>query len=388
MSESPQNILVAMSGGVDSSVAAALLLDAGHAVEGVTMRLAPAWLPIAATATDAAIESAQSVAAHLGIPHRVADFTERFEQLVVATFASEYAAGRTPNPCVVCNQTIKFGLLDALAGAEGFAGVATGHYAQMVGTDTDGEKLLLRDLANPKDQTYFMNRVPREVLGRTWFPLAGREKPWVREQAAARGIPSAHRPESQDVCFLAGDAAHVVFERLYPQALEPGNIVTVAGERVGTHRGLATVTVGQRGGLGIGGQRDPLYVVGVDAKSNSVIVGPREEIAVTRIEVTDAVWHLPEFEAGEYLVAVRYNQRPVLAHVARTSDTGWNSLADQGTQANEGSGGFTIELSEPSYGVAGGQAAVCYSEYPPSVPEPLVAGTVALVGGGTISCVS
>lgn len=365
-----------MSGGVDSSVAAALLLEAGHEVEGVTMRLAPQWLPVAAALTDAAIESAQAVAAHLGIVHRVADLAGEFERLVVDTFASEYAAGRTPNPCVVCNETVKFGLLDALAVAEGFDGVATGHYAQSAPTAIPGERLLLRDLANPKDQTYFMNRVPREVLGRTWFPLAGREKPWVREQAASRGLPSAHRAESQDVCFLAGDGATLVFERLYPQALVPGPIVSVSGDRVGQHRGLATVTVGQRGGLGIGGQREPLYVVGVDAGSNAVIVGSRADTAVTRVEVADSVWHLPEFEPGEYLVAVRYNQRPVRAHVSHTSD-GYGE-----------SGRLVMELSEPAHGVASGQAAVCYSEYPPSVPESLAAGTVALVGGGTISCVS
>ena len=350
--------LVAMSGGVDSSTTAALLLDRGYDVLGVTLRTVPDWIPAGAAANEHAIEDARSVAGHLGIEHVVLDVRQEFERQVLVPFAETYASGRTPNPCAVCNEHVKFGLLHRYVQQQGFDVLATGHYAR---TLEDGT--LLRSLSQPKDQTYFLYRVPRAQLAKTLFPLSGWDKSDVRSFAQERGIPVHARPDSQDVCFLAGQNRQDILRQLAPASMVEGEVVDATGAVVGVHAGIGTVTIGQRGGLGVSGQGAPVYVQRVDVTRNQVVVGGREALAVRSLTATDPVWHGQQIQRA--LISVRYNQRPAPGTVTYRD------------------GALEITLDDPVYGVALGQSAVCYSEEHSNVPR----DHVALLGGGVISCV-
>ncbi len=311
----PESILVALSGGVDSATAAGLLVEAGHRVVGVTMRLYDASGTVASSGGRCCgprdIEDARRVAAHLGIPYHVADHVADFQRTVVDDFVSEYLAGHTPNPCVKCNEHIKFGPLLRRARALGLDALATGHYARLDGTR------LLRAVDARKDQSYFLFAMPAEERARVRFPLGGMTKDEVRAHAARLGLPNAAKPESQEICFVP-DGDHAAFvERHAAIAPAAGEIVDDHGDKIGDHAGVHRFTVGQRRGIGLGGKGEPQYVIAVDALRRKVTVGPRALLRREQIRVEDVRWIGPRpdgaFAAG---VQVRHRAKPVPARIA------------------------------------------------------------------------
>lgn len=267
-------VAVAMSGGIDSSVALGLLHQAGHDVFGLTMEI---WREreVADGASLRDAENAKAVCRQFGVDHHLVDLSEPFFEQVVCYFAQEYALGRTPNPCVRCNRFIKFGQLKEHAQRLGAQVLATGHYARIV---RRGEQYyLLRGKDRDKDQSYFLYMLDQQQLSRTLFPLGDYTKDHVRRLAAQWKLAAAGRPESQDVCFVSDTDYQRVVGALHPKALRPGPIVNRSGEQLGRHRGLAFYTIGQRRGLGISAPR-PLYVTAIDASNNVLIVGHAEEL--------------------------------------------------------------------------------------------------------------
>lgn len=336
---SSEPIVVALSGGVDSATAAALLVEAGQRVVGLTLRLYDARGTAASSGGRCCgprdVEDARQVCAHLGVPFYVVDHEEEFRAAVIDDFVAEYAAGRTPNPCVKCNEHVKFGPLLGRARALGASQMATGHYARLEGGR------LRRAVDEAKDQSYFLFAMPRAVRDFVQFPLGGMTKDEVRGHAARLGLPNAVKPESQEICFVPdGDHAGFVSRRA---AMEPGAIVDDRGEVVGSHQGVHGFTVGQRRGLGVA-RGAPQYVVSVDALRRRVTVGPRERLAREQIQVADVRWAgtAPD-GAFTAAVQVRHRHRPAAARV--TPD---------GARA-------TVELERPlESGAAPGQAAVFY----------------------------
>lgn len=272
-----RRILVMMSGGVDSSVCAALLVEAGHDVVGVTLKLSPHHDKAegrCCTVSDAS--DARRVAAALGIPHYTLDLTAEFARDVVAPFRNGYLSARTPIPCLPCNHEIKFGVMLERARALGCDRVATGHYLHLT---TDGDAVTVRRGRDAdKDQSYFLCRVTREAFRRCLFPLGTLTKPEVRARAAALGLVTAHKPESQEICFV-GKGDYRDFLRRPPRE---GDIVNTRGQVLGRHQGYWNYTIGQRRGLGIA-HAAPLYVVALDASHNRVVVGERHELAAPEV---------------------------------------------------------------------------------------------------------
>jgi len=322
-------IAVALSGGVDSAVAAARLLDAGHDVTAVHLGL---W----ADASD----DARAVAAILGVPFLLWDFRDEFQRQVIDDFADEYARGLTPNPCLVCNRRLKFGAMLDRAVELGFDGMATGHYARLVGDDP--AELHRGDVA--KDQSYVLAVLPQPVLRRLWLPLGASSKQEVRQEAQARGLPVAGKAESMDVCFIEdGDTGAWLAARL---GSRPGQIVSESGEVLGTHDGTYLYTIGQRRGLNLRRPAEdgqPRYVLGVDAPGGRVVVGPREHLAVDKLVAGPVVWSSGIAEEGQFEVQVRAHGEPSACVV--------RALAD---------GCVEIGLANPIFGVAPGQTAVVY----------------------------
>jgi len=277
-----RRVAVAMSGGVDSAVAALRLLAHHVEVVGLTLQLRtePDHPPVP---SPEAIERARAVARRLGIPFHLLDARDAFQREVVDYFVAEYAAGRTPNPCVVCNRFVRFDLLVERAHELGAERLATGHYARI--RSTDGEYELLRGVDLMKDQSYFLHALTQDQLSRTYFPLGGLKKEDVRRIAARHDLPVAEQEESQDVCFLAGGDYREFLERVAPESLEPGPIRDVHGTRIGEHRGLAAYTVGQRKGLDVSGA-EPLYVLALETSENALIVGPADQLGSDRCWVT------------------------------------------------------------------------------------------------------
>jgi len=281
-----------MSGGVDSAVAAALLVAQGHQVVGFTMNLWPTWVP----QTDGghgccgigAIDDARSVAGALGIPHYVLNLRSEFEREVIGYFAAEYARGRTPNPCIACNRAIKFSLLlRRVLGLEMDA-LATGHYAR-IGRGADGRFQLLRAVDRHKDQSYVLSCLTQEQLSHLIFPVGAYTKPQIRAIARQAGLPVADKPDSQEICFVpTGDYTDVV-SRLAPQAVRPGPIYDLDGRRLGEHRGLAHFTIGQRRGLGLAGTA-PWFVVEIDAGRNALVVGDRASVRCPELVAGQVNW--------------------------------------------------------------------------------------------------
>jgi tRNA-specific 2-thiouridylase len=282
-------VMVAMSGGVDSSVAAAMLAEEGHDVTGVTLRL---WGGVSDSGCCSVgdVEDARRVAAQLGLPHYVFDYADEFDEHVVAPYVRAYAEGRTPNPCVACNQHLKFGRLLERADLLGFDALATGHHARLR-TELDGTVRLVRAADAAKDQSYVLVGLRQRELGRLRFPVGELTKTEVRARAAALGLRTADKPESMDVCFVARrDRVEFVESRV---GAVPGPIVDVGGREIARHRGVARFTIGQRRGLGVAaGERR--YVVDVDAARHTVTVGPpeallRDSLAVDALTFT----HVP-----------------------------------------------------------------------------------------------
>ena len=344
-------IVVAMSGGVDSSVVAALAATSGAEVIGITLQLydygAATGRKGACCAGDD-IADARRVAERLGIAHYVFDHESAFRETVVERFADEYLAGRTPIPCIQCNMGPKFTDLLEMARQLGADCLATGHYVRRI--EGPGGPELHRAADPARDQSYFLFATTQEQLSYLRFPLGGLPKAKVRELAEAFGLANAAKPDSQDICFVPdGDYAGIV-RKLRPEGARPGEIVHAgSGDVLGTHRGIIHFTVGQRRGLEIGGQEEPLYVTALDAENARVLVGPRRMLAVSaaRLVDTNRIGPLPAATPAAPLTAkVRSLARPVPVRLE-------SSLGDGGE--------VRIEFLAPEYGVAPGQAAVIYA---------------------------
>jgi tRNA-uridine 2-sulfurtransferase len=338
-----ERVLVAMSGGVDSAVAALLERQRGAEVVAVTLKL---W---ADRHTDAAksccsplaVLGARDLAHSLGIPHLTLDLEERFRHEVVGEFVSGYRAGATPNPCVVCNGEVRIAAMVALADRLGAASLATGHYARVI---DDGEGPLLAPASDPaKDQTYMLSALPTELLGRLLFPLSELTKPEVREIAARHELAVAKKPESQDLCFLAGQGKRSFLRRHGGLEDRDGALVDRTGRTLGRHRGHHHFTVGQRRGIGVGAP-EPLYVLGTDASTNTVTVGTRKELATTTVPIRRATLHRDGARVDR--VKLRYHAKAIPCRVAE------NGSAVAGVHDR-----LTLELDEPVHGVAPGQTA-------------------------------
>ncbi|MGH7483052.1 MAG: tRNA 2-thiouridine(34) synthase MnmA [Longimicrobiales bacterium] len=316
-----QTILVAMSGGVDSSVAAARLVAAGHRVIGATMKTFCYSERPTNSRTCCGVEGimdARMVCGRLGIPHYLFDMEEAFTRDVIDDFVSEYAAGRTPNPCVRCNSNTKIPDLLRRGRALGADAIATGHYASLERTDTEWR--LLRGVDRSKDQSYFLWGLPQDVLPFLRFPLGALSKTEVRAEARALGLVTADKPESQDICFVpTGDYTELLAQRLgeaHP-GLNPGVMVGADGERLGEHAGYARYTVGQRRGLG-GGSAVPLYVLGVRPERNEVVVGTAQQLDREDVELRDLNWlTTPPIVGERVMVQVRHRASAVPARVGR-----------------------------------------------------------------------
>jgi len=349
---SSAKVLIAMSGGVDSAVAAARLVDAGHDVTGVHLKLADVPLdeqvPGHGCCTLDDAQDARRVAQVLGIPFYVWDLSETFRREVQDPFAATYAAGWTPNPCVTCNEKVKYAALLARARELGFDALATGHHVRLRAPDgatpviepTAGARLF-RSADPGKDQTYVLYVATAAQLAHSLFPVGELTKDQVREEAAARGLRVAAKPESYDVCFIPdGDTAGYLGQHLEER---PGQIVEVDGQVLGEHDGTWRFTVGQRRGLGLG-DHVRRFVIDVDAPGRRVVVGPRGALACRWLDVDAPNWIRGAAPAGPILVQIRAHGRPV-----------------PGSVGGRAAGRTRVHLDEPVHGVALGQAAVVYA---------------------------
>lgn len=344
-------VVVAMSGGVDSSVTAALCAEAGYETVGITLQLYDHGAAVAKKGACCAgqdIHDARRVADAIGIPHYVLDYESRFRDAVMDDFADSYLRGETPIPCVRCNQTVKFRDLLATARDLGADALVTGHYVQRI--EGPGGPELHRGVDPGKDQSYFLFATTPAQLAFLRFPLGGLTKAETRAHAARFDLPVAEKPESQDICFVPDGAYARVVEKLRPGAIEPGEVVDEAGHVLGHHDGVINFTVGQRRGLGLaGGPADggePLFVLRLEPEAKRVVVGPRAALGQSRFTATDLNWLDGELASARGVqVRIRSTTPPLPARVTPL-----------------GGSRVTVELADPAEGVAPGQAAVFYDE--------------------------
>jgi len=330
-------IAAAMSGGVDSSIAAVLLKQAGHEVIGITMQL-----------TDTAeqpttVADARQTAQKLGIPHHVIDLRDVFEQTIITVFCREYSLGRTPNPCVLCNREIKFGVLWEKAKELGADFLATGHYARIEKT-RGGKFLLKKGKDKHKDQSYFLCRLTQEQLSRTLFPVGSLTKASVKQMAQKMGIPAATRPESQEICFVSDDD-HASFLREHiPEQIKPGPILNREGETVGQHQGIMFYTVGQRKGLNVTSPV-PLYVTDIDPINNAVVVGTKKDTYSSELVADNLNWITGAMPEKPFRVKARIRYRhPEAAAIVSPLDA--NSVH--------------VKFAKPQMAITPGQTVVFY----------------------------
>jgi len=310
-----EKVLVAMSGGVDSSVAAILLKEEGYNVSGVTMCLGIATEDGTKCCGAAAIDDAKRVCDRLKIPHYVFDYSGELEDKVIANFISEYQKGRTPNPCVECNRHLKFRSLLEKALMLGFDFLATGHYAA-IAKNEDGY-FLSRAKDKKKDQTYFLYPIPYQRLGNILFPLASLTKDEVRSLAKKHSLPVAEKQESQDICFVTQKSCQeFLLERLHE--INPGPIVDMRGKVLGRHRGIIFHTIGQRGGLGIS-HPTPLYVVSIDPGKNRIVVGEKKDLRARGL-VASGMNMLAQAWPGQVYAKIRYRKKEALCEVTAQND--------------------------------------------------------------------
>ena len=349
-------VVVAMSGGVDSSVTAALVAEAGYEVVGITLQLYDHGSAIqrkGACCAGADIHDARLVAEKIGIPHYVLDYESKFRESVMEGFADSYARGETPIPCIRCNQTVKFRDLLQTAKQLGAKALCTGHYVQRAIGKSGVE--LRKGIDQKKDQSYFLFATTSDQLEYLRFPLGGLTKDETRRHANRIGLNVADKPDSQDICFVPNGKYADIVKRLRPDAVDPGEIVDMDGSVIGKHDGIVNFTVGQRKGLGLGGRpssvetgaTDPLYVVAVNPVERRVVVGPRSALGRNLLKVSEINWlgDNPISSSGEKLmIKLRSTQEPI-----------------SGTLFYDGSDNGKVVLDELEFGVAIGQAAVFYS---------------------------
>ena len=347
-----KRVVVAMSGGVDSSVASALLKDRGFEVIGITMQM---WEHPGFT-EHSRMEDARRVAKKLGIPHHVVDLRDVFEERIIANFCSEYQQGRTPNPCIRCNQYIKFDCLLKKAGELDADYVATGHYARIEYDRSNNRYLLKKGIDVQKDQSYFLYTMTQLQLKSTLMPLGSFAKKRVRQMAEELALPAAGKSESQEVCFVPDNDYGEFLKEYTSESISPGPIMNREGKVIGEHRGIIFYTVGQRKGIGVSG-REPLYVIAIDGGKNTIVVGKREEVYSNRLRAVSMNCIAMERlrEPLKVNAMVRYSHEP--------SDAVVSPLDGEGVR---------VEFSEPQWAITPGQAVVFYD------------GDV-LVGGGKIS---
>jgi len=353
-----RTVLVAMSGGVDSSVAAGVLIEQGYRVTGVTMLLWPEDVPGAEEGCCGTVHlnDAREVCHRLGISHYTLDFQKEFLSDVVHPFVATYLDGRTPNPCISCNEHLKFRHLLSKATGIGADLLATGHYARILETGDNGSRRLARGVDTSKDQTYFLFTLGQAEMARLLFPLGEMTKKQVRQKAEALDLPIHAKAESQEICFVPPGGLRDFISQNAPDLPGPGEVVDLEGNVIGSHEGACFYTVGQRKGLGIASAQ-PLYVVKIDASSNTVVMGTFEAASFKGLSASGVSWAggTPPGSRFEATVQIRHRHTPAVSLVTIHED-----------------GMITVSFNEPQHGVAPGQAVVVYD------------GDIVL-GGGWIS---
>lgn len=340
-----RKVVVGMSGGVDSSVAAAILKDEGYEVIGITMQI---WLAresksFKTCCSIASIGEAGRVAEEIGIPHYTIDMRDIFIEKVIENFCDEYGSGRTPNPCIRCNQFLKFDYLWKKATELGAGLIATGHYARIGKDEKTGRYLLKKGVDERKDQSYVLYVMTQEHVGRTIFPLGNLRKEETRKIALDLGLSVAKKPESQEICFIPEDDYPKFIMNIIPEKISPGPILDREGRTIGQHRGLSFYTIGQRKGLGIAHKR-PLYVISIDTERNTLIVGGEEDCYSSNFLVRNLNWIALDNlrETRKVKVKIRSTMKEEDALIKPTDD------------------GIFVNFDRPQWAITSGQSAVFY----------------------------